>query len=46
VTKPVLETADFCSTDWNLRIQKDVEAMIGIQSLVQKVFFTTEIKLN
>ena len=40
MVEPVLKSADFNSTDWNLRIQKDIEDMIGIHSLIQKVIET------
>ena len=46
MVEPVLKSADFNSTDWNLRIQKDIEDMIGIHSLIQKVIETYRKKKN
>ena len=37
MAEPALKSADYSSKDWNLRIQKDIEDMIGIHSLIQKV---------
>jgi len=46
MAEPALKSADYSSKDWNLRIQKDIEDMIGIHSLIQKDQDNVEIVYN